>query len=131
MLVAAGIQMELEQCRLSDTITDRLQRRLSELEVRLPSFHKRIAALLFGLPGQHLSDADVHSLTQFRYPFVDDERTTRVLDDLVRWGVLQRIDAGANGVFYDIETRAHLHVYCTRTGELRDAPASGILQVSG
>ncbi len=131
MLVAAGIQMELEQRRLSDTMTDRLTHRLGELEVRLPPFHERIAVLLFGEPGQHLSDSDVHCLTHFRYPFIDDEKTATVLDDLVRWRVLQRIDAGENGVFYDTETRPHLHVYCTRSGELRDAPASGVLQVVG
>lgn len=130
MLVAAGIQMELEQSPATATV-DPLQHRLHELDVRLPAFHKRIAALLFGLPGQHLSDTDVHCLTQFRFPFIDDNKTATILDDLVCWRVVQRIDAGENGVFYDTDTRQHLHVFCTRTGELRDAPTSGVLQVVG
>lgn len=130
MLVAAGIQMELERYPIAATV-DPLQHRLLELDVRLPAFHRRIAALLFGLPGKHLSDTDVHCLTQCRYPFIDDEKTATILDDLVRWRILQRIDAGANGVFYDTDTRPHLHVYCTQSGELRDAPASGVLQVAG
>lgn len=131
MLVAAGIQMELERCPLAGKKSDPLGIRLRELRLSLPAFHERIAALVFGLPGQHLSDNDVHCLTQFRYPSIDDEKTATVLDDLVRWRVLQRVCAGENGVFYDTDTRPHLHVYCARSGELRDAPASGVLQVVG
>ena len=130
MLVAAGIQMELEQCPLASASADPLRTRLRELELRLPAFHTRIAALLFSLSGQHLSDTEIHCLAQFRYPLFDDDKIATVLDDLVRWRVIQRIDAGANRVFYDTRTSPHLHVYCARTGELHDAPASGVLQVA-
>lgn len=131
MLVAARIQMELERRATTGLPEDPLQTRLCELRLRLPDFHKRVATLLFDRPGHHLSDADAHCLAQFEYPFIEEERIDGILDDLVRWRVIQRIVVDARKAFYDIDTRPHLHVYCRQTNALRDAPSSGVVKVAG
>lgn len=106
-----------------------LSLRLKHLHIQIPAFHKRVAQLLFQYPGKHLLKEDAVGITVLQYPSVDTHRIESLLDDLARWQVIQRIDVDNEHVFYDIDTTPHLHVYHSQTGELDDAPETGVLRV--
>ena len=84
---------------------------------------------MFQYPGKHLRREDAVGITALEYPSVDTRRIESLLDDLVRWRVIQRIDVNDEHVFYDINTTPHLHVYRSQTGELDDAPDVGVLRI--
>lgn len=106
--------------------SEKLWQRLRDIDLRIPSFHSRVARLLFRYPGEHLSAADARCLAELKFPNHDAARLQECLDDLARWGVVQRIAVGAD-VFYDLDLEPHLHLYDTRTRQLTDAPRSGTL----
>ena len=110
-----------------------LSLRLKRLRIRIPAFHTRVARLLFRYPGKHLLREDAVGMTALEYPSIDRPRIQSLLDDLVRWRVIQRIEAGIETgkehVFYDIDTTPHLHLYRSQTGELDDAPDTGVLRI--
>lgn len=105
-----------------------LSLRLKRLHIQIPAFHKRVARLLFQYPGKHLLKEDAVGITVLQYPSVDTRRIESLLDDLARWHVIQRIEVDDEHVFYDIDTTPHLHVYRSQTGELDDAPDTGVLR---
>ena len=105
-----------------------LSLRLRRLGVQIPVFHKRIARLLFQYPGKHLLREDAVGIATLQYPSIDTRRIESLLDDLVCWRVIQRIDVDGH-VFYDINTTPHLHIYRSQTGELDDAPDIGVLRI--
>ncbi len=80
--------------------------------------------MLFDHPGRHLSDQQVTSLLQLQYPSIDGQCVASLLDDLVSWEVIQRVEVDAHRRFYDIDTRPHLHLYCAETDELCVAPGT-------
>ena len=90
-----------------------------------------IARLLFAKPGQHFSTQDVACLFLLECPSLvfTEGRLAACLDELAYWGVIQRIEVDGENIFYDINTNPHLHVYNSRTRELRDANLQGILHV--
>ncbi len=106
-----------------------LSLRLRRLRIQIPVFHMRVARLLFQYPGKHLLKEDAVGITELQYPSVDTHRIESLLDDLARWHVIQRIDVDDEHVFYDIDTTPHLHVYRSQTGELDDAPDTGVLRI--
>lgn len=122
----AATRIELEM-----TSIVALDARLATLDEDIPPPHRRTAELLFSHPGKHLSQHDVISLMLLQYSCIDRQHIPQLLDDLVAWGVVQRVEVGAHRRFYDIDTRPHLHVYCRETDELRDAPGSGVIHVAG
>lgn len=121
----AATRIELEMSR-----DHALDARLLSLRDDVPPPHRRIAELLFGHPGKHLSEHDVVSMMLLQYPCIDRQSVPPLLDDLVAWGVVQRVEVDAHRRFYDIDTRPHLHVYCPETNELRDAPGSGVIHIT-
>lgn len=106
--------------------------RLDELGIQLTAPHKFLAKMLFAHPGHHFSEQDVCCLLRLKFPplVLPDHRVTACLDDLARWRVIQRIEVDTQNIFYDIITTPHLHLYDSRTRELRDADAEGIIHVS-
>ena len=105
---------------------EHLWQRLRDLGIRIPSFHSRVAKVLFRYPDEHLCAADAQCLTQLAFPNHGADRLSQCLDDLVAWRVVQRVAVGAD-VFYDLDIEPHLHLFDTRTCELTDAPTSGIV----
>jgi len=106
-----------------------LSSRVRELGIDLPRSHARIALQLFRYSGRHFSSTDAVCVTLLRYPMVSAERVESILDELVGWRVLQRIKVG-DIRFYDVNTEPHLHIYCSQTHELVDAPTTGVLRVN-
>jgi Fe2+ or Zn2+ uptake regulation protein len=123
-LMATRIELELAQ---DQALNDRLR----ALQDDIPPSHRRIAELLFSHPGRHLSEHEVISLMLLQYPCIEGPGVAALLEELVTWGVVQRVEVDAHRRFYDIDTRPHLHVYCPETDELRDAPASGVIRSTG
>lgn len=97
--------------------------------VALPRPHAWVAGILHAHPERHLPEEDVLSLALLEAPSVGARRVLECIDDLVRWQIITRIAVDAAHVFYDIETEPHLHVFDASTGELRDAPANGVLRL--
>ena len=124
MLAAASISLNLE--RYLD-----LDARLETLDHPIPAFHMRLARLLFNHPGKHFSEPEIICLLLLEYPGIDPCRIPAHLDELVQWGIIQRVDVGMDWCYYDIDTRPHLHIYCPRTRDLTDAPVNGVVQVIG
>lgn len=106
-----------------------LCRRLARSNSFQAAAHYQIARTLFSHPGYHFCEEDLSCLLQLEYPSFPDRRIPPVLDDLVRWEIIQRIDVDIHNVFYDINTKPHLHIFDSRTGELRDAPVQGIMRI--
>lgn len=108
-----------------------LDSRLDELHRDIPLFHRRIALMLFDHPGHHFSEQEIVCLLLLEFPFVGGERIAASLRDLARWRIIQCVEIDEHTRFYDIDTRPHLHVYCPRANELRDAPTDGVVRVGG
>ena len=125
-LTIAAAKMRIELRGRTD-----LNLRLVQLHRNIPLFHRRIAQLMFDHPGKHFSEQDIVCLLLLEYPCVSRKRITEHLDDLVRWGVIQCVNTDEQTRFYDIDTRPHLHIYCSRTKELRDAPDRGVIRIAG
>jgi len=102
-------------------LTNPLRARLTALGVAPGAAHRRIARLLFEYPGHHFSQDEVAEIPVRR------SNVNRWLDDLASWRVLQRIEAAPGRVFYDVDTRPHLHIFDETTGELRDAEVEGVI----
>lgn len=126
-LTAAAIVAAID----TEQSADRLRRRMHDLDIGLTPFHSHIARLLFAYPERHFAHEEVICLLTLQNPSVNQKRIANHLDDLVRWHVIQRIDVGRAHVFYDTNTRPHLHVYCPQAHELHDAPDEGVLRVAG
>lgn len=107
-----------------------LRARLTALGVALGAAHSRIARLLFEHPGHHFSQAEVFCLLELEDIPVRRSNVMRWLDELASLQVLQRIDAAPGRVFYDVDTRPHLHIFDETTGELRDAEVEGVIGAS-
>ncbi len=131
-LALSATAIEYERSALHDAAdlelqaAEQLWQRLREIDIRIPSFHARVAKVLFRYPGEHLSAADALCLTQLKFPNHDAEQLRECLDDLSMWGVVQRI-AVRTDVFYDLDVAPHLHLFDARTRQLADAPTSGTL----
>ena len=122
-LAAAKIELELSRgAALGD--------RLAALRDDIPPAHRRVAEMLFSHPGKHLSEQQVISILQLQYPCIDAQSVAPLLDDLVSWQVILRVEVDAQRRFYDIDTRPHLHIYCAETDELSDAPGSGVIRAA-
>lgn len=135
-LAATAIEMRLDHAcydvtfELSNQAARRaLASRVRELGIDLPQSHASVALQLFRYSGRHFSSTDAVCVTLLRYPMVSAERVEAILDKLVGWRVLQRIDIGDTS-FYDVNTEPHLHIYCSQTRELFDAPATGVLRLN-
>lgn len=120
-IAAASIGMGLEQPddRTGPCRTDR----------QLPLLHSRVAGLLFDHPDHHFAHEEIICLMGFRFPCIAPRHIEKVLDDLVDSVTIQRVTVNADAVFYDIDTRPHLHVYDARCQELRDADFNGVLRL--
>ena len=129
-LAATRIQMERHDEPERRRESTMLRRRIAALGLRLPAPHSRIADIMYQRPGQHLSNEDLICLAQLAFPCIDAEQVVSLLDELVRWRLVQRIEVDAGNVFYDIDTRPHLHVFCPRSRELHDAPGNGVVCAS-
>lgn len=125
-LSLAATRIELEMTR-----DDALNGRLADLKLDIPPPHRRAAEVLFSHDGKHLAEYQVVCLMLLQYPCIDAERIPALLDDLVSWRIVQRVEVGADRRFYDVDTRPHLHVYCAESNELHDAPGSGVIRVAG
>lgn len=105
----------------------RLDARLRRLDTTLGGPLKYVARLLFSHPGQHFSTADVCCLLAMQGLPVANRDVGGWLDELASRGITQRIDVSADSVFYDTDTRPHVHIYNHETGELRDATVHGVI----
>lgn len=105
----------------------RLSARLRRLGASLGRDDMAVAKLLFSKPGQHFSTDDVACLLQLRDRPLPSHRIDAALDRLTALEVIQRIDVAPGRVFYDIDTRPHLHLYDEKTGELYDAEVDGVI----
>ncbi len=127
-LAAASIQMERERHTIPGRPGLRRVDGLDEKDFRMATtLHHAVLALLFDHAQRHLAAEEVVFLMLIRCPSITACRIEQVLDDLVRWSMIQRITVDADSVYYDTDMREHLHVFDARTRELRDAPASGVL----
>lgn len=106
-----------------------LAQRLKRLERCLVAPHQQIARLLFAYPGNHFSGEEVSCLMLLECPSLEGQRINAQLDDLARWQVIQRIEVDADNVFYDIDTRPHLHLFDAGSRQLSDAPVHGIMRM--
>ena len=104
-----------------------LAERLEQLGVALTGAETRLARLLFEYPEQHLSRDDVICLCSLRYPGTS-HCVPELLERLVNVGIVQRIVIDQDTVFFDLDTRPHVHVYDRRSGQLFDAPTEGVIQ---
>ena len=91
--------------------------------------HIRLVQMLNAHPGHHFSQDDIVCLTLLENPALNASRIILHLDDIVRWRLVQRIRIDDDHVFYDLDTRPHLHVYDTRRRILMDAPDKGCLKI--
>jgi len=112
---------------MSEERWSRLEARLRRLNATLSGPLKHVARLLFSYPGQHLSIADVCSLLAMQGLPVSNREAGTWLDELAARGITQRIEVSAVHVFYDIDTRPHVHIYDHETGKLRDATVQGVI----
>lgn len=106
-----------------------LAQRLKRVERCLVAPHQQIARLLFSYPGNHFSGEEVSCLMLLECPSLEVQRITAQLDDLARWQVIQRIEVDTDNVFYDIDTRPHLHLFDPGSRQLSDAPVQGIMRI--
>ena len=108
----------------------RLERRLGGRELSLSGSHLCIARILFERRGEHLSEDDVTCLALLGCPSVKLETVRSCLADLTRWRILQRVVVDEDNIFYDTETRPHLHVFDPVRRRLDDAPQRGVVAVA-
>ena len=104
-----------------------LAERIGHLGIELTGSEARLARLLFEYPGQHLSRDDVICLCSLRYPGTG-HCVPALLDRLVDAGVIQKIEIDRKNVFFDLDTRPHVHVFNRSTLQLFDAPTQGVIQ---
>ncbi|MDJ0711704.1 MAG: hypothetical protein QNJ14_15040 [Woeseiaceae bacterium] len=105
-----------------------LAERLDRLDLELTGAEARLARMLFEHPGQHLSLDDIVCLCSLRYP-ATGHLVPGLLEQLARKGVIQKITVDRHTVFFDLDTRPHVHVFDRRTRELLDAPTQGVIQM--
>lgn len=86
-----------------------------------------LALLLRSRPGVHYTLDDVCSLLALKGHCPEARSVLALLEKLCRQGQLQRIAAAPGRVFYDCDTRPHLHIYDPDRNELCDAPATGVI----
>ena len=108
---------------------DVLERRLRHLGYPIPALHRRVATFLFQHPGQHFEENEIVCALTSENMFCDAGPIKQALGELVQWDVIQRVEVDDDNVFYDIDTRPHVHVFDARTGVLSDVPESGVLKV--
>lgn len=106
----------------------RLEARLRRLDTTLVGPLRLVARLLFSHPGQHFSPADVCCLLAMRGLPVSSRDVGTWLDELAARCITQRIDVGSDRVFYDTDTRPHVHIYDQETEELHDATVQGVIR---
>ncbi len=104
-----------------------LAERLERLGTKLTGSEARLARLLFEYPGQHLSRDDVICLCSLRYPGTG-HCVPALLERLAGAGVVQKIEIDRDNVFFDLDTRPHVHVFDRSTLQLFDAPTQGVIQ---
>jgi len=107
-----------------------LDARLEALGALLDRGQERVARLLFAHPGHHFNRFEICCLLELEQVPVHQRRVDRWLEELVGLGLIQRIEVSADRVFYDIDTRPHLHVYYPGSGELRDAGSEGVIHAA-
>ena len=108
-----------------------LARRLRHLGRPVPLLTRKVAALLFQHPGHHFEESEIVCALTSDNLICHAGAIQRALDELVQWDVIQRIEVDEINVFYDIDTRPHVHVFDAGTRVLSDVPASGVLKVVG
>ena len=91
--------------------------------------HRKITDTLRHRRPHHFSHDELLCLLSMEHPGMDIAQLETRLAELVEWGQVQRIEVSPERIFYDIDTRPHLHVFDRRTGTLKDAPAVGCLVV--
>lgn len=89
----------------------------------LPNLHRRVLALMYRQPGHHHTTDDVTCLLGLAGCVVRSNDVAACLEGLVAWRLLQRIEIDRDNVFYDIDTRPHVHLYCPISRTLRDVPS--------
>ena len=122
VLVAAAVTAN-EELETPPLLAERLER----LGLELTGAETRLARLLFEYPGQHLSEDDIICLCSLRYP-ATGHCVPELLERLANAGVIQKIAIDRDTVFFDLDTRPHVHVFDRRTRQLFDAPAEGVIQ---
>lgn len=124
---AEGRGREQRSTRPARMRWSRLSARLRRLGASLGRDDMTVAKLLFSKPGQHFSTDDVSCLLELRDRPLPSDRVKSALDRLTALAVIQRIDVAPGRIFYDIDTRPHLHLYDETTGELHDAEVDGVI----
>ncbi len=119
-LVAMSIRMVL------DAPGRRRERRRQK-----PGLHRYVADMLRERAGEHLLAEDIVASVLARLPATDPALVERCLGELVDHGKIQRIAIDAATIFYDADTRAHLHVYDPDSRTLTDAPTQGVIVTTG
>lgn len=126
-LVLAAAKLSLLPAR--NGRSDELERRLRHLGRPIPLLNRKVAAFLYQHPGQHFEESEIVCTLTSDDLFCQAGPIHRALEELVQWDVIQRIKVDEDNVFYDIDTRPHVHVFDARTRALSDVPASGVLKV--
>lgn len=124
LVLAAAAYASNEESETPPLLAERLER----LGVELTGAETRLARLLFEYPEQHLSLDDIVCLFALRYP-ATSHRVAELLERLARDGVVQKIIIDPDTVFFDLDTRPHVHVFDRRTRQLVDAPKQGVIQL--
>lgn len=123
LVLAAAAFSANEELEVPPPLAERLER----LGIELTGSEARLARLLFEYPGQHLSRNDVICLCSLRYPGTG-HCVPALLERLVDAGVVQKIEIDRDNVFFDLDTRPHVHVFDRGTLQLFDAPPRGVIQ---
>ena len=124
MLASAAVTADL-----ANDYSKPLDERLAELGIELRGAKARVAVTLFDYPGQHLSRSEVQCLIGLGCPAAAT-RVPEYLDELVALRVISEIVVDEDNIFYDIDTRPHLHIFDPIRRELLDAPADGVVRIS-
>lgn len=78
--------------------------------------------------GQHYTADDVLCLLTLNGYRLTEARASRLLAALAAKGELQEIRLSDGRVFFDCDTRPHLHIFDPVRNELFDAPESGVIE---
>jgi hypothetical protein len=95
-----------------------------------PGLHVYVSEAILAQPGYHPALDDVVHVLLCRFPTLDRGQVEACLEDLVQWRIVQRVTVDAEHVFFDADTKPHLHVFDPATRTLHDAPREGVLRAS-
>ncbi|MEM7432981.1 MAG: hypothetical protein AAF351_13760 [Pseudomonadota bacterium] len=129
LMVHAAALSEAAKCGAPD-LDEVSQRRWHRTRPLRAPLHNRILQTMLDHPGHHFLRDELVCLLLLTFPCIDIEAIDEHLDDIVDWGLAQRIEIDAEHVFFDTNTAPHLHLFNPETRVLIDAPNRGVVAVN-